>query len=82
MAIRDAWLKKHKKGDFLNIGGQLKSYEQVATELGMMSAAGSNRESKQEETEKEKEKKGEARMEEIRRLEAEREKEKKKCSIS
>ena len=60
MAIRDAWLKKHKKGDFLNIGGQLKSYEQVATELGMMSAAGSNRESKQEETEKEKEKKRKA----------------------
>lgn len=60
MAIREAWLKKHKKGDFLNIGGQLKSYEQVATELGMMSAAGSNRESKQEETEKEKEKKRKA----------------------
>lgn len=60
MAIRDAWLKKHKKGDFLNIGGQLKSYEQVPTELGMLSAAGSNRESKQEETEKEKEKKRKA----------------------
>ena len=61
MAVREAWLKKHKVGDTTkNFGGIEKSYEQVATELGMMSAAGSNRESKQEETEKEKEKKRKA----------------------
>ena len=61
MGIREAWLKKHKVGDTTKIfGGIVKSYEQVATELGMMSASGSNRESKQEETEKEKEKKRKA----------------------
>lgn len=61
MAVREAWLKKHKKGDTTKMfGGIEKTYEQIATELGMMSAAGSNRESKQEETEKEKEKKRKA----------------------
>lgn len=61
MAIREAWLKKHKVGDTTKIfGGIDKSYEYISTELGMLYASSSNRESKQEETEKEKEKKRKA----------------------
>lgn len=60
MAVRQDFLDKHKPGDVLKIGGQWKTYEQVANELAMMQARGNNEENKQEESEKEKEKKRKA----------------------
>lgn len=46
MAARKNWLDGHKKGDVLQVGGQYKTYEQVANELAMMQARGNNIESK------------------------------------
>lgn len=60
MAVRQNFLNSHKKGDILNLGGQYKTYEQVATELAMMQARGSNEESKPTESEAEKKKKQKA----------------------
>ena len=42
MAVRKNWLDGHKKGDVLQVGGQYKTYEQVANELAMMQARGNN----------------------------------------
>lgn len=61
MAARQHFLDTHKKGDFLNIGGQWKTYEQVANELAMMQARGNNIESKPKKSQKEIDKERKAR---------------------
>lgn len=53
MAIRKQFLDTHNKGAVLKIGGQWKTYEQVANELAMMEARGTNVESKPKKTQKE-----------------------------
>lgn len=53
MAVRKNWLDGHKKGDVLQVGGQYKTYEQVANELAMMQARGNNIESKPKKSQKE-----------------------------
>ena len=53
MAARKNWLDGHKKGDILQVGGQYKTYEQVANELAMMQARGNNIESKPKKSQKE-----------------------------
>ncbi len=53
MAARKNWLDGHKKGDVLQVGGQYKTYEQVANELAMMQARGNNIESKPKKSQKE-----------------------------
>lgn len=61
MAARQHFLDTHKKGDFLNIGGQWKTYKQVANELAMMQARGNNIESKPKKSQKEIDKEKKAR---------------------
>lgn len=53
MAVRKSWLDTHKKGDVLQIGGQYKTYEQVANELAMMQARGTNVENTPKKSQKE-----------------------------
>jgi tape measure domain-containing protein len=53
MAARKSWLDTHKKGDVLQIGGQYKTYEQVANELAMMQARGTNVENTPKKSQKE-----------------------------
>ncbi len=53
MAVRKQFLDTHKKGDVLNVGGQWKTYEQVANELAMMQARGTNVENKPKKSQKE-----------------------------
>ncbi len=53
MAARKQFLDTHKKGDVLNVGGQWKTYEQVANELAMMQARGTNVENKPKKSQKE-----------------------------
>lgn len=57
MAARKNWLDGHKKG----VGGQYKTYEQVANELAMMQARGNNIESKPKKSQKEIDKEKKAR---------------------
>lgn len=66
MAVRKNWLDGHKKGDVLQVGGQYKTYEQVANELAMMQARGNNIESKPKKSQKEIEKERKAREKEAR----------------
>lgn len=61
MATRKNWLDGHKKGDVLQVGGQYKTYEQVANELAMMQARGNNIESKPKKSQKEIDKEKKAR---------------------
>ena len=61
MAARKNWLDGHKKGDVLQVGGQYKTYEQVANELAMMQARGNNIESKPKKSQKEIDKEKKAR---------------------
>lgn len=61
MAVRKNWLDDHKKGDVLQVGGQYKTYEQVANELAMMQARGNNIESKPKKSQKEIDKERKAR---------------------
>lgn len=61
MAARKNWLDGHKKGDVLQVGGQYKTYEQVANELAMMQARGNNIESKPKKSQKEIDKERKAR---------------------
>lgn len=61
MAVRKNWLDGHKKGDVLQVGGQYKTYEQVASELAMMQARGNNIESKPKKSQKEIDKERKAR---------------------
>lgn len=61
MAVRKNWLDGHKKGDVLQVGGQYKTYEQVANELAMMQARGNNIESKPKKSQKEIDKERKAR---------------------
>lgn len=61
MAVRNNWLDGHKKGDVLQVGGQYKTYEQVANELAMMQARGNNIESKPKKSQKEIDKERKAR---------------------
>lgn len=61
MAARKNWLDGHKKGDVLQVGGQYKTYEQVANELAMMQARGNNIESKSKKSQKEIDKEKKAR---------------------
>ena len=61
MAVRKNWLDGHKKGDVLQVGGQYKTYEQVANELAMMQARGNNFESKPKKSQKEIDKERKAR---------------------
>ena len=61
MAARKNWLDGHKKGDVLQVGGQYKTYEQVANELAMMQARGNNIESKPKKSPKEIDKEKKAR---------------------
>jgi tape measure domain-containing protein len=61
MAARKNWLDGHKKGDVLQVGGQYKTYEQVANELAMMQARGNNFESKPKKSQKEIDKERKAR---------------------
>ena len=56
IAVREQFLNSHKDGDVLQIGGQYKTYKQVANELAMMQARGNNIESKPTETEAQKKK--------------------------
>lgn len=60
MAARKNWLDGHKKGNVMQVGSQYKTYEQVATELAMMQARGTNDENKQK-TQKELDKEKKAR---------------------
>lgn len=53
MAARKQWLDSHKKGDMANFGGQMKTYEQIANELAMMQARGTNVENKPKKSQKE-----------------------------
>lgn len=69
MAARQHFLDTHKKGDFLNIGGQWKTYEQVANELAMMQARGNNIESKPKKSQKEIDKEKKAREKSAREAE-------------
>ena len=69
MAARQHFLDTHKKGDFLNIGGQWKTYEQVANELAMMQARGNNIESKPKKSQKEIDKEKKAREKAAREAE-------------
>lgn len=61
MVARKNWLDGHKKGDVLQVGGQYKTYEQVANELAMMQARGNNIESKPKKSQKEIDKEKKAR---------------------
>ncbi len=61
MAARKNWLDGHKKGDVMQVGSQYKTYEQVATELAMMQARGTNVENKPQKTQKELDKEKKAR---------------------
>ncbi len=61
MAVRKNWLDDHKKGDVLQVGGQYKTYEQVANEFAMMQARGNNIESKPKKSQKEIDKERKAR---------------------
>lgn len=61
MAVRKNWLDGHKKGDVRQVGGQYKTYEQVANELAMMQARGNNIESKPKKSQKEIDKERKAR---------------------
>ena len=61
MAARKNWLDGHKKGDVLQVGGQYKTYEQVANELAMMQERGNNIESKPKKSQKEIDKEKKAR---------------------
>lgn len=69
MAARQHFLDTHKKGDFLNIGGQWKNYKQVANELAMMQARGNNIESKPKKSQKEIDKEKKAREKAAREAE-------------
>ena len=69
MAARQHFLDTHKKGDFLNIGGQWKTYKQVANELAMMQARGNNIESKPKKSQKEIDKEKKAREKAAREAE-------------
>lgn len=69
MAARKTWLDSHKKGDVLKVGGQLKTYEQVANELAMMEARGTNEENKPQKTQKELDKEKKAREKAAREAE-------------
>ena len=61
MAVRKNWLDSHKKGDVLQVGGQYKTYEQVANEFAMIQARGNNIESKPKKSQKEIDKERKAR---------------------
>lgn len=69
MAARKNWLDGHKKGDVLQVGGQYKTYEQVANELAMMQARGNNIESKPKKSQKEIDKEKRAREKAAREAE-------------
>lgn len=69
MAVRKNWLDGHKKGDVLQVGGQYKTYEQVANELAMMQARGNNIESKPKKSQKEIDKEKKAREKAAREAE-------------
>ena len=69
MAARKNWLDGHKKGDVLQVGGQYKTYEQVANELAMMQARGNNIESKPKKSQKEIDKEKKAREKAAREAE-------------
>lgn len=69
MAARQHFLDTHKKRDFLNIGGQWKTYEQVANELAMMQARGNNIDSKPKKSQKEIDKEKKAREKAAREAE-------------
>lgn len=69
MAARKNWLDGHKKGDVLQLGGQYKTYEQVANELAMMQARGNNIESKPKKSQKEIDKEKKAREKAAREAE-------------
>lgn len=72
MAVRKNWLDGHKKGDVLQVGGQYKTYEQVANELAMMQARGNNIESKPKKSQKEIDKERKAREKAARDAEKDR----------
>lgn len=71
MASRENWLEKHKhrKRDVFQVGGQYKTYGQVAKELAMMQARGNNIESKQKGSQKEIDKERKAREKAARNAE-------------